>query len=340
MEGPGQAAVREVAKPVPRPGEVVVKVENVGICGTDLHIFQGEYISPYPIIPGHEFSGTVHEVGAGVSGYREGDRVCADPSLFCGECGFCLTHRGNHCENWNAIGVTVNGAMAEYVAVPAKNVVKLPDGMSFAEGAFVEPVACVVHAMNRLQLKAGDRVLLFGAGAMGQQLVQALVKAGASELVVVDVSDEKLELAKRWGATKGVRSAELDEALNEADYPHGFDVVVDATGIPSVIERSFRYLGRAGKYLQFGVTDEKATIRLSPFELYHKDWTLIGSMAINYTFLPAFHWVQTGRIKTEHLVTRTIALDEAPAYLQGPRDPRDLKVQIKIGLEGKNGKGN
>lgn len=328
IDGPRQAVVRDVDKPLPKAGEVIIKVERVGICGTDLHIFQGEYLSPYPIIPGHEFSGIVVETGAGVTHYQPGDRVCGDPSLFCGACRYCLTNLGNHCENWNAIGVTVHGAMAEYASVPAANLAKLPDSMSFAEGAFVEPVACVVHAMNRLAMKAGDRALLFGAGAMGQQLVQAFVNAGAGELVVVDTSETKLELARQWGATKTVLAEQAEQQLSSGEYARGFDIVTDATGIPSVIEQAFRYMGPAAKYLQFGVTDEKASIRLSPFDLYHKDWTLIGSMAINHTFLPALEWVKAGRIRTEHLVTRTISLGEVPEWFSSPRDPRDLKVQI------------
>src|SRR5699024_8954685 len=170
IEKPYTAAVKEVPYPTVGADDVIIKVESVGICGTDVHIFQGEFLSPYPIIPGHEFSGTVHEVGENVQDVHVGDRVTADPSLFCGHCEFCLTNRGNQCENWGAIGNTVDGSMAEYVRVPSRNVVKIPASMTFPEAAFIEPMACVVHAMNRLQMHVGDKVILFGAGAMGQQL--------------------------------------------------------------------------------------------------------------------------------------------------------------------------
>ncbi|MFG6117947.1 zinc-dependent alcohol dehydrogenase family protein [Thalassobacillus sp. B23F22_16] len=330
IEKPYEAAIKDVPYPSPGEGEVTIKVENIGICGTDIHIFKGEFLSPYPIIPGHEFSGVIHEIGEGVSHFLEGDRVTADPSLFCGACEFCLTNRGNHCENWGALGNTVDGSMAEYVKVPVKNVVKLPDSMSFQEGAFIEPMACVVHGMNRLDLKVGDRVLLFGAGAMGQQLIQSVKMAGASELVVVDISQEKLDLSRKWGATKVVHSDNISEALNENDYPHGFDVVIDATGIPKVIEQALSYLGPTGKYLQFGVTPDDAKIEVNPFKLYNKDWTLLGSMAINHTFIPAFHWVKEGRIQIDHLITKEISLEDMVDFLNGPRNPNDLKVQIKM----------
>ncbi|WP_332698319.1 zinc-dependent alcohol dehydrogenase family protein [Halalkalibacter lacteus] len=328
IEEPNVAVVKEVPYPKPGAGGVTIKVENVGICGTDVHIFKGEFISPYPIIPGHEFSGVVHEVGENVTNVKVGDRVTADPSLFCGKCQYCLTHRGNQCENWGALGNTVSGSMAEFVSVPSENVVKLPDSLSFEVAAFIEPMACVVHGMNRLQLQVGDRVALFGAGAMGQQLVQSLKMAGASELVVIDISQKKLDMAINRGATKGVLSQDIAQLKEE--YPHGFDVVVDATGIPQVIEQALEFMGPTAKYLQFGVTAEDANISISPFKLYNKDWTIIGSMAINHTFLPAFHWVKEGRIELESLVSKTLTLEETVEFFHSNRDPDLLKVQIKI----------
>jgi Threonine dehydrogenase and related Zn-dependent dehydrogenases len=322
---PHHAEVMDVPYPSPGPDDIVIKVEQVGICGTDFHIFEGEFLSPYPIIPGHEFSGTVHELGSCVEGLRIGDRVTADPSLFCGRCVYCLTNRGNQCENWGALGNTVNGSMAEYVAVPARNVVRIPDAMSFTTAAFIEPIACVVHAMNRLQLKAGSSVLLFGAGAMGLQLVQTLARSGAGRLAVVDVSETKLALARELGATETVFVQ--DKKVLEGQT---FDVVVDATGIPAVIEEAFRYLGKTATYLQFGVTPKNAQIKVSPFDLYHRDWTLLGSMAINYTFLSAFEWVKEGRIMLEPLVSKVITLEETASFLSRPKDAELLKVQIKL----------
>lgn len=291
IEAPHQASVQEVPYPQPSADEVTIKVTNCGICGTDYHIYEGTFVSPYPIIPGHEFAGVIEEVGEGVTNFQPGDRVTADPSLYCGKCEYCLTQRTNHCENWNALGNTVSGSMAEYVKVPARNVIKIADQLSFSDAAFIEPVACVVHGMNRLQLKLGDRVLLYGAGAMGLQLIQAIAQSGASDLVVIDVSQEKLDLALKYGATQAYLSNEADEALHTA-FPQGFDAVVDVTGIPAVIENAFKHMGRAAKFLQFGVTPTDASIRINPFEVYQKDWSILGSMAINQTFIAAWRWVQ------------------------------------------------
>lgn len=329
IDAPHQASIQVVPYPAPGPREVTIKVKNCGICGTDYHIYEGSFLSPYPIIPGHEFSGVIDQVGEGVTGFAVGDRVTADPSLYCGECEYCLTNRTNQCKNWNAIGNTTSGSMAEYVKIAARNVVKIEDKMSFSAAAFVEPVACVVHGMNRLQMRIGESVLLFGAGAMGLQLVQAIARSGASELVVVDVDQSKLDLAIKLGATRGILADEADNRL-KAEYPSGFDVVVDVTGIPSVIERAFNYMGHAARYLQFGVAPKDASIRINPFDLYQKDWNIIGSMAINQTFIPALRWVQEGRIDVDSLVSHIIRLEDMPELLSKRKASDMLKVQIKM----------
>lgn len=330
IEAPGRAVVKDVPYPEPGPGELTIKVENCGICGTDVHIYKGEYLSPYPLIPGHEFSGVIHGIGVGVTGWEIGDRVSADPNINCGACQYCHTQRANHCENWNAIGVTLNGAMAEYVRIPAREAVKIPEGMDFETAAFIEPMACVVHGMNRLQMKVADRVLLFGAGAMGQQLIQAVVRAGASEVVAVDISENKLNMARRFGATRVIESKYLDQELGTGKHRHVFDVVIDVTGIPKVIEKAIDYMGPAGKFLQFGVTGAEDMIQISPFKLFNRDWTLLGSMAVNYSFLPALHWLQEGRIDVKPIISKVISLEEAVEFFSQPPEPETMKVQIKI----------
>ncbi|QQE81401.1 zinc-dependent alcohol dehydrogenase family protein [Alicyclobacillus sp. SO9] len=330
VHGPRDGRVEIVPYPtLTSEHDMIVRVHSVGICGTDQHIFDGEFLSPYPIIPGHEFSGIVEEVGAGVDRFQPGDRVSVDPTLYCGGCEYCLTNRFNHCEHWGAIGNTTDGALAEYVAVPAKNAVKMPDEMTFEQGAFVEPIACVVHGMNRLQVRMGDSVLLFGVGAMGLQLIQALAHAGASELVVVDVEQTKLDTALKYGATRGILS-ETSEAVLSHSYPKGFDIVVDVTGIPQVIQTEFKYLGKTGKFLQFGVTPQEAQITVNPFEIYNQDWTILGSMAINNTFIPAFQLLKEGRIDIGEILTHTISLDEVPELLSQPKDKTALKVQVEL----------
>lgn len=330
MESPRNAVVKEVPYPAPGPDEITIQVKRTGICGTDLHIYQGTFMPTYPLIPGHEFAGVVHEVGANVTRFKAGDRVAVDPSLLCGSCDYCLSARGNHCIHWAAIGDTVNGAMAEYVKVPEKNAFHMPEKMTFSEGAFVEPIACVVHGMNQLQLKVGQSVLLFGAGSMGQLLIQALSHAGAGELAVVDVSDNKLEMAIKNGATAGFLSKDIEANLEHRKKHNGFDVVVDATGIPQVIQTQLQYLAPKGTHLQFGVAPQDATISIRPFDIYHMDWKLIGSMAVNHTFKPALDWIAAERFQTTPLVSNVLRLHEVPGFFAAGKAADIMKVQISF----------
>ncbi|NOU97039.1 alcohol dehydrogenase catalytic domain-containing protein [Paenibacillus sp. LMG 31456] len=330
MESPRNAVIKDVPYPHPGPNEITIQVKRCGICGTDLHIYQGTFMPKYPLIPGHEFAGVVSKTGAHVTKFKIGDRVAVDPSLFCGKCDYCLSGRGNHCVEWGAIGDTVNGAMAEYVKVPEAVAFHMPDGMPFAEGAFIEPIACVVHGMNQLQLRVGQSVLLFGAGSMGQLLIQSLSHAGAGELAVVDVSDNKLEMARKNGATHTFLSSEISSKLNNRKKYAGFDAVIDATGIPQVIQAQLQYLAPSGTHLQFGVAPQDARISVSPFDIYHMDWKLVGSMAVNHTFKPAMDWMAAGRFKTAPLISKQIQLDEVPAFFAQGKAADIMKVQISF----------
>ena len=207
---PGRVAEVELPEPEPGPEDVVVAVGACGVCGTDLHILAGEFPpTPYPIVPGHEAAGTISAVGSAVVGLREGDRVGIDPSLFCGACHFCRLGRGNLCERWGAIGDTVDGAFAEFVKVPAANAYPIPDSMSFGAAAFVEPVSCAVHAVDRLQLRFGESVLIYGAGTMGLILAQLLRSAGASFVALCDTNASRLERAESFGFRSWARTTRL-----------------------------------------------------------------------------------------------------------------------------------
>ena len=202
LDRPGSFRVTEVPDPTPGEGQIVVKVDACGICGTDIHIMDGEFPpTPYPITPGHEFSGTIAAVASDVrTGLPVGAKVAVDPSLYCGYCRRCRSGRDNLCENWAAIGDTVDGAFAEYVAVPAANAHLLPDGIDGQLGAMIEPLACAVHGLRRLGGVFGDTVVLTGAGTMGLLLLQLLVHAGAGPVTVVDRVPDRLEVARKLGA--------------------------------------------------------------------------------------------------------------------------------------------
>lgn len=326
IDKPGVVRVGSVADPEAGAGELLVRVRACGICGTDLHIAEGSFPpTPYPIVPGHEFAGEVVALGDGVGqDIKVGSRVAIDPSLYCGQCEFCQTGHGNLCLNWNAIGDTVNGAFAEYVSVPAANAYLLPDNISFREAALIEPVSCAVHGIHRLAPRLGDTMLVVGAGTMGQMLVQLALRGGASRVAVADLNQQRLKTAERVGATRAYTSPA--QALQ--DEPRGFDCVIDATGVPAAIEGAFAAVKRGGKLMIFGVASGDARVSLSPFRIYNDEITVLGSMAILFSFKPAVDLLSAGAINTQELLTESFPLESFPHALERVRRGEGVKTQI------------
>lgn len=321
--------VEQVPDPAPERDEVIIRVAASGLCGTDLHIYHNEYMSDFPVIPGHEFAGVVAEVGKEVTDFRPGDRVTADPNLYCGHCYFCRNEQANHCLNWQGVGITRQGSFAEYVPVPARACYHVPDSLTDAQSAFIEPVSCVIHALRRLRVWPGDEVLIFGAGPMGLLLVQALRHSGASQVVAVEKQSDRLALAGQLGATATVEAGpDQADALREL-APYGFAIVVDATGVPAVIQQAFNYLKPRGQFLQFGVAPKGATIRLNPYDIFQHDWTIIGSFALCYTFQPAIAWLAGGVVDVKPLISHTLSLADFPTALQEFAGGRTMKVHLR-----------
>ncbi len=325
---PGQWSVVDDA-PVPSPGEgeVQVQVKAVGICGSDLHILAGEFPpTPYPITPGHEFAGVITDVGPGAANASVGDRVAVDPSLFCGRCRHCHAGRGNLCEQWGAIGDTVDGAFAEYVVAPERNVYPLPDELSYAAGALVEPMSCVVHGLHRLAMRPGSELLIVGGGAIGLLLLQAAKRSGAAHVDVVDTDVARLERAQELGAN--------DVAGNPTDLirhrGHGYEYVIEATGSPAAAEASLDALDRGGSLLIFGVAPEHAEIAVSPFRVYNDEQTILGTMAVLESFAPAIGLLAAGAVDVERMVTHSFPLEAFDEALATMRGRQGMKVQISF----------
>lgn len=288
VERPGSFRVHEVADPRPGPGEVLVHVRCCGVCGTDVHIAHGEFPpAPYPLIPGHEFCGDVLQLGAGVDTLAPGIRVGVDPTLPCGQCGFCQEGHPNLCERWGAIGDTASGAFAELVAVPARNCYPLPANLTDAQGALIEPLACVLWAMRRVRPEVGDTAIVFGAGTMGLLLLSVLRHAGVGEAAIVDINPRRLEIARGLGARHTVAAGPKAVAALADLYPRGAHIVADATGRSDVVQSMPALARRGGTILIFGVTPATERVQVSPFEIYNKDLTIVGSMAINQTYAAA-----------------------------------------------------
>lgn len=328
-EAPREVAVRETRKPTPGPHDVIVRVAACGICGTDQHIYAGDFFPSYPLIGGHELAGEVEAVGEAVDdGVRVGDRVAVDPSLFCGWCFFCQRNQGNHCLNWNAIGVTRNGGFADFVVAPRANIYAIGD-MSYEQAAFIEPLSCVVYGLQRLALPVASKVLIYGAGPIGLLMLQAVRRSGASMVAIVDVNEQKLQLAGALGAEQRVLAGDDADGLLREIAPHGFEAVIDCTGRPDVVQHMFTHVQHEGKLLFFGVNPEDATIRLSPYEVYRKDLQILGSFALRFTFHEAIALMQSGAVDVVPLLSHRMPIERFPEALALAGSGEALKVQIQ-----------
>jgi 2-desacetyl-2-hydroxyethyl bacteriochlorophyllide A dehydrogenase len=328
VPAPGTWAVIDDA-PVPRAGdgEVQVQVKAAGICGSDLHILAGEFPpTPYPITPGHEFAGVVTDVGAGVANVAPGDRVAIDPSLFCGSCRYCHAGRGNLCAQWGAIGDTVGGAFAEYVVAPAKNAHPLPGRLSFAAGALAEPMSCVVHGLRRLEMRPGSDLLVVGGGTIGLLLLQSAKRSGATTVDVADTDISRLERARSFGAD----NVGLDAGELVARRGHGYEYVIEATGVPAAGQAALDALDRGGSLLIFGVAPERAEIPISPFRVYNDEQTILGTMAVLDSFAPAMSMLASDVIDVERMVTHRFRLDQFGEALATMRGRQGLKIQFSF----------
>lgn len=302
IDRPGKLIIADQPIPAVGPDEVLIRVMASGICGTDIHIFRGEYMGSYPVVPGHEFSGTVEGVGSAVTRFKPGDRVAVEPNIACDDCPACLSNRQNFCENWQAIGVTLSGGMAEFVAAPEKAVFGI-GGLDFESGAFVEPLSCVLHGVERADIRMGDRVLIIGAGPIGLLLSKTFALRGACEITHVDRNRERLAMAERSGA------ARVESSL-EALTGDEFDVVVDATGVPSVMERTLPFTRPGGTVLLFGVPPNGAKLSLDAFTIFRRGLRILSSFTSVRNTQQAVRLLASGRIEVADLVSHTLPLDD------------------------------
>lgn len=333
IDAPANIRVGNIPEPTPRSDELLIRVEACGICGTDLHIIDGESpLSRYPVVPGHEFAGEVIALGCDIAqndenggmNIRVGSRVAIDPNIYCGHCDFCRTGHQNLCLYYTALGVTMNGGIAQYVAVPMRTAYLLPDTLSLREAALIEPASCAVHAMHSLSPRSGDTFLIVGAGTMGLLLLQLARHGGASRVVMVDVNTQRLSRAEQLGATRTY--VDIQQAL--ADEPLGFNCVIDATGVPAVIEHAFMAVKRGGKFMVFGVASNEARISLSPFRIYNDEITIIGSMAVLFSFQAALDLIRSGVINTQAMLTAALPLQDFSSALDMVRQGKGIKTQI------------
>jgi threonine dehydrogenase-like Zn-dependent dehydrogenase len=308
----GKIEIKDEPIPTPGPDDIVIKVKNSGICGTDLHIYKGEVkglVKPGTVL-GHEFAGVVEQVGQNVKTYHVGDNVAIEPNLFCGACHFCRNAKKHFCENWAAIGLTYDGGFQEYCSVPATAAYPMPKNLEFKNAAFFEPMACVLHGIERARVKVGEFVVLQGAGGIGQLYIQALKNLGVAKIIVSDIDEDKLRLAKKFGATTtvNVQKEKLVDVVKSETNGIGAQVLIDAAGLLTTIPTAFEVLENTGRVVIFGVPPEGKKVEISPYDIYRRELEIIGSFTNPYTNEAALEML--AKVNIDPILTNPICLDD------------------------------
>ncbi len=322
IASPGKVAAESVDDPTPASGEVVVEVAACGLCGTDLHILEGEFAPSLPVIPGHEFAGQVVARDANTLGVSEGDRVAVDPSLYCHQCHYCRIGHSNLCQRWGAIGVTVSGGAAQYVAVPAANCVRLPDPIETADATLIEPLSCAVRGYDVLRSQLGSHVLIYGAGTMGLMMLELAKRVGAVSVDLVDINPDRLVVARQLGSSNAVSSAD------DLERPFGWELVVDATGNEKAIQDGLGRVAPAGTFLQFGVAAYAARATIEPYKIYNREITITGAMAVLHSYERAAELFAAGVLDPRVFITDRLPLARYAEALDTFRAGKGLKTLV------------
>jgi D-arabinitol dehydrogenase (NADP+) len=330
-DAPRQFKYKEVPEPEIQSDDVLVRIDACGLCGTDLHIHEGEFAPNFPLIPGHEFTGEIVALGGSVKGLKQKQRVVGNSNESCGKCFYCMRGDFLLCLNLRAYGVTQDGGFAQYLRIKADRIFPIGN-LTSREAVMVEPTACAVHGMEVLAIKPGSDVLLFGAGPTGQVLAQLLKLNGAGRLVIAAPPGPKLELAGRLAADEIVPIDRKNpdkhrNRLRELN-PTGFDYIVEATGSAFVCEDALQFVRRGGTLLVYGVYPETETVRFNPFDLFRREITIKGSFAQIDAFPRALAYLESGKIKVNEIVTDEFALEDWPKVLEHAWARKGIKIAV------------
>jgi L-iditol 2-dehydrogenase len=330
--------IADLPNPTAGPDEVLVRVAACGICGSDVHGYDGSSGRRVPpIVMGHEAAGRIAAVGAGVTGFVEGDRVTFDSTIYCGTCGYCRRGEVNLCDQRQVLGVSCAdyrraGAFAEFVAVPSRIVYRLPDNLSFEEAAMLEAVSVAIHAVSLAQISADSTAFVVGAGMIGLLIVQALRAAGCSRVFAADIDKSRLKLAHDIGAT-AVIAAEADvvaEVLRLSGRT-GVDVAMEAVGSNETVKASIESVRKGGTVVLVGNISPEVTLPLQ--RVVTRQIRLQGSCASAGEYQRAMELLATGAIQVKTLISAIAPLDEGPQWFERlyAREANLMKVVLTPG---------
>lgn len=309
----GTKDIKLVKKEKPRitKDNLLIKVMASGICSTDILFYHGNcsYITP-PVILGHEYSGEVIEVGEDIKDIKKGDRVAVDPNVFCCKCFYCRIGEVHLCENMLTLGVNRDGGFSQYSLIPSRSALRLEENMTYDEGALLEPVACCIHGLDKLNIQFGDTVILTGSGPIGYIMIQLIKIYGASKIIVVEPMASRRKLAERFGANYALESNyDNVKYITRQIVPNGVDVLVECSGNSIAQENALSLVRKGGKVLFFGCSPENQQISISSYNLNHNEIVLIGSTNNPFSHVKAIRLISSGKINIKDIISHRIALE-------------------------------
>ena len=340
LKQPKDIEYRDVPIPEPGPGQALMAVKRVGVCGSDIHVYHGKHkYAIFPLVQGHEGSGEVVKVGPGVDGVKPGDKVTLRPQMYCGECLLCRQGRYNLCETYKVIGVLggTTGMASEYFLADASKLHRLPAKLSYDEGAMIEPAAVGVHSIKMGGDVSGANVLVIGAGPIGNLVAQAAKALGAAKVVLTDINPVRLELARNCGIDHCVDTsgADLEQVLLQLFGPDRADVIYDCAGVPKMMETLVRIARRGSNIVLVGNFYDMVPVELGLVQ--RRELKLVGVM--NYTaedYDETIRLMEQSKIRVNALISNHFSLrdyDKAYAYIDA-NNSTVMKVMIDVGEQG------
>ncbi len=326
-------AVTDLPTPHAGPGELVLRNQVCGVCGTDVHIYHGEPgsadVNP-PVVLGHEYSGEVVEVGEGVTGFAVGDHVTVDPNIYCGHCVYCQNGKKQLCPSMEAIGVTRDGGFAQYSLIPASQAFKLEPTVPWEAAAMAEPLACCLHGIDLAGIQVGDKVCVVGGGAIGLLMVQLAKLSGASQIVLSEPNEKRRQVGLQLGANAALDPTRTDaqEAFAQV-LDGGANVVIECVGNVPAVKSAFQFAGKGATVLLFSVPKVDATFDLPLFDVYKKELTIKGSFVNPDTHARAVALINSGKVDFGPIITHRFPLDQLPEAIAMQMSDASIKVVVE-----------